>query len=229
MVAVKICGVRTIDTALVCAELGVDFAGLNFVSGSRRAVDVRSALRIRSVLGNTRAVGIFRNTSPESIYPIIDTVGLDYVQLHGDETPDICAHVRKYGVGVIKALPISEYIHDHIRLYSDSADILLIDAPVAGSGTSWPWDMLASQDDWLTERDVTVKRPRIFIAGGLTPATVGSAIDALAPDGVDVATGIESAGQIDLMRVRAFHAVVRARIAEQYEPQYPTQPIRSQQ
>ena len=226
MVAVKICGVRTIDAALVCAEIGVDFVGFNFVPASRRAVDVRSVRDMRLVLGSTRAVGVFRDASPESICRVVDTVGLDWVQLHGDETPDTCARMRGYGVGVIKALPMSENIHDRMRSYHGTADILLIDAPVAGSGISWPWDRLASYRDWFPGQDVTAERPRIFIAGGLTPATVSRAIAILAPDGVDVASGVESAGEIDLMRVRAFYAVVRAHAAECHESQHRTQSTR---
>jgi phosphoribosylanthranilate isomerase len=227
MVAVKICGVRTMDAALVCAELGVDFVGFNFVPASRRAVDVQRARGMRLVLGGTHAVGVFRDESLGSMCRVVDTVGLDWIQLHGDETPDTCTRMREYGVGVIKAIPISEHVHDLMRSYHGRANILLIDAPVAGSGTPWPWDRLASYRYWFSGRNGTAERPKVFIAGGLTHTTVGLAIAAIEPDGVDVASGVESAGEIDIARVRAFYAAVHAHATTQYEPHGRINSIRS--
>jgi phosphoribosylanthranilate isomerase len=210
MVAIKICGVRTIESAVVCADVQADFVGLNFVPTARRCIDPGQAGLVRRVLGVVSAVGVFRDATYDDVLRTVDDVQLDWVQLHGAESPAICAQIREQGIGVIKAIPVSHTVLSDIEVYRDAVDIVLLDAPLPGSGTAWSWDTVASYRTRLTSSNTSAIHPRIFVAGGLTSDTVATAIATLTPDGVDVASGIESNGDIDPAKVRAFCAAVRS-------------------
>jgi phosphoribosylanthranilate isomerase len=210
MVAIKICGVRTLEIAALCAEVATDFAGLNFVPTARRRVDPKHAKDIRQALGAVPAVGVFRDASYSDILQTIDDVQLDWVQLHGAEPPDICARIREQGISVVKAIPVTHTVLSEIERYRDAADILLFDAPLPGSGTTWSWETIASSLAQLPSHEPSVTHPLFFVAGGLTPENVATAITTLTPDGVDIASSIESNGDIDPTKVRAFCAAVRS-------------------
>lgn len=206
MVAIKICGVRTAEIASLCAELAVDFVGLNFVPTSRRYIHLAHAMQLRDALGVVAPVGVFRDALYTDILRTIDALQLPWIQLHGAESPDVCAKIRARGVSVIKAIPVSDTILSDIARYQTAADLLLLDAPLPGSGTPWSWDVMASYRRQLAHGVY----PPIFVAGGLTPTNVTTAISTIMPDGVDVASGIETAGNIDPAKVRAFCTAVRS-------------------
>ena len=206
MVAVKICGVRTAEVAALCSELLVDFAGLNFVPTSRRYLPLDGAKAVRAALGAIPTVGVFRDAPQRDVLHTIDALELPWIQLHGGESPDSCAQLRARGVRVIKAMPMGETIISDIAQYRDAADVVLLDAPLPGGGTPWSWDSFVSHRSQIVDGI----SPPIFVAGGLTPDNVTAAIAAIAPAGVDVASGVESCGVIDPAKVRAFCSAVRS-------------------
>jgi phosphoribosylanthranilate isomerase len=197
---VKICGVTTVEDAELCAEAGADAVGLNFWSGSKRHVPVEVAARIaRALPSAVLKVGVFVDASREDIARTVAAVGLDCVQLHGDEPPEDCLGHR--GVRVIKALRVGpDAAATHAEALRFAVDWILLDAD-AGQGFGGS----GRRFDWL--RAVGVAPGRLFLAGGLTPDNVAEAIRIVAPAFVDVASGVErEPGRKDPVRVREFIA-----------------------
>lgn len=187
---VKICGIRTEEAAGAAVESGADMIGLVFAE-SRRQVTLEQAARVlKAVEGRSiKTAGVFRNQSVEAVNQICRTLGLDYAQLHGDESSDYC---RQIDGKVIKALPISSL--GEAFDFQDCSDFLLIDSPEPGSGEAFDWNRL---------KDTSLSLPYI-LAGGLTPENVGSAIEAASPQGVDVSSGVETDGTKDTKKIRRF-------------------------
>lgn len=195
---VKICGVRTVEAARACAASGADLAGLNFVPGVTRRVEPRDAAAVVAALGEVVPVGVFRDQGSVELRRIAALVGLRWVQLHGSESPDECAALRDH-FRVIKALTAD---HD-ATAYAHAVDALLIDGRAPGSGTSWDYARLRRTTDPSSAVPV-------FLAGGLDPSNVAAAICAGRPDGVDVASGVETEGRQDPALIHAFVRAARA-------------------
>jgi phosphoribosylanthranilate isomerase len=108
MTRVKVCGITNLEDARVAADAGADAIGLVFAS-SPRQVSVVAAREIAAALSDgVLKVGVFVNERPDEVSRIAGEVGLDYVQLHGDETPEEVDAVRSGGVGVVKALRVRD-------------------------------------------------------------------------------------------------------------------------
>ncbi len=203
---VKICGVTTVADARLAVDLGADFIGLNFYRPSPRWIDVEQASRIRRSIGDAaRVVGIFANHPRERIEAIDREVGLDFVQLSGDESSDLVEAfgqraIRVWRVGGADApAPIAD--EDCWAVLIDRAHESLY----GGSGESW--DYAAAADLALTP-GAGGRRRRVFIAGGIGPANVAEAA-AAAPGayGVDTCSGVESSpGHKDRARLEQLFA-----------------------
>ena len=181
---VKVCGITHEQDALSAVEAGASALGLNFVGRSKRRVELDVARRIAdSVRGRVELVGVVADESAERIREIVDTVGLDWVQLHGDEPPAFVSSVPH----AFKALGI-EVSGDVSAAQLFPGSRLLVDAKSAGvsGGTGKAFD-------WRWVEELARARP-IILAGGLTPENVGRAVEQVAPWGVDVAGGVEVAG-----------------------------------
>ncbi|PLX96808.1 MAG: phosphoribosylanthranilate isomerase [Desulfuromonas sp.] len=204
---VKICGITRVEDALHACMSGADALGFVFYAKSSRCVTPEKAKEIVAALPPfVTTVGLFVNETPVRIREIVATVGLDVVQLHGDESPEACAYAPQR---VVKALRVKDAasLADHTD-YTTSA--LLLDAWVAGAyggtGEVFNWDLAA---------EVARKRP-VILAGGLTPENVAQAITAVQPYAVDVSSGVESApGKKDATKVAAF--IRAAKMASGFE------------
>ena len=152
-------------------------------------------------------VGVFVNASPEDMLRTADTVGLDMLQVHGDETPeDLCRLgsrplLRAFRLDSSGLGPVIRYL-DRGRTLGRSPDAILVDAfqPGAYGGTG----MVA---DWKLVRDLGTQLADlpVVLAGGLTPANIAAAIAAVSPAAVDTASGVEaSPGHKDALLVREF-------------------------
>jgi phosphoribosylanthranilate isomerase len=162
------------------------------------------AARLREASAAVTLVGVFVNQPAGDILRIAENVGLDQVQLHGDETAADCAALMAAGIQVIKALALGTRA-DVGRLAAYPGDVILVDTPTAGYGGS------GRCFDWSLARDAVDAAQRagkrVILAGGLDPDNVARAVAEVQPFGVDVASGVESAPGIkDPARVRAFVA-----------------------
>jgi len=191
---IKLCGVRTVADALLCADEGADEIGVVFAEKSRRRVSVEEAKAIRDALpARIPLVGVFLDAELADVLRVADEVGLQAAQLHG------AWPAAATGLPLYAALQILS--EDSFQPRPGAARLLL-DGPVAGSGKSFAWGLAAK----LKERDGR----EVFIAGGLTPENVAQAIGEARPSGVDVASGIERPdGFKDPERVRAFVRAAR--------------------
>jgi phosphoribosylanthranilate isomerase len=218
MTTIKICGVTTLDDALLCVEAGADILGLNFYPQSPRYIAPGQARAITDGLRRTSGdacpllVGVFANASTREIAHIVQAVGLDAVQLSGDETPDALADLGGRGFKAIRPTSRDEalelaglFLLNHVP-GDERLPSLLVDAYhknlYGGTGEQ------ASVEVALAAKEIA---PRLMLAGGLTPENVAGRVRAIRPWGVDVASGVERAPGIkDAARVRAFIAAVRS-------------------
>jgi phosphoribosylanthranilate isomerase len=200
----KICGVTTLESAHAVINAGVSAVGLNFFSGSKRFVSVSAAAEIANVIrtqGPTASapdiVGVFVNSQVADIARTADEVGLTAIQFHGDETLDlICRlHEARPALSIIRALRVSlERLDEHLRTIDDLQQRVplaacLLDAFVAGEfgGTGMTIDLR------IPAVYLQRTRPRLILAGGLTPENVANIVEQANPWGVDTASGVETA------------------------------------
>ncbi|WP_214792119.1 MULTISPECIES: phosphoribosylanthranilate isomerase [unclassified Exiguobacterium] len=175
---VKICGLTTEASVVTAVEAGADAIGFVFAD-SPRQIDIATAQRLRRLIPNeVRVVGVFLDPTVEEVEAAV-ACGLTDIQLHRRTRP--LEAFRQFELPLIEA--------DH---HQSEADIILLDAPTPGSGQALDWE--------------TLERPErtFWLAGGLTVDNVGAAIRAMRPDGVDVSSGVETNGQKDHDKIRAF-------------------------
>lgn len=181
---VKICGVTRVEDARACVDAGVDAIGLNFWPRSKRFVTPEAARPLADVVrGRVRIVGLFVDAEQAHIESVREAVGLDCVQLHGDEPPDA---LRCLLPNAFKALRVrGAEIEQEAARYA--GEILLLDAYVPGmpGGTG-------AQFDWQLAGRIARQR-KVVVAGGLSADNVADAVRAVRPYGVDTASGVESA------------------------------------
>jgi phosphoribosylanthranilate isomerase len=192
---IKLCGVRTVRDALLCAEEGADEIGVIFAASSRRRVSVAEAKAIREALpAHLPLVGVFLDAPLAEVERIAREVGLQAAQLHG-RWPAESAALPLYAALQVVSEESLEPRPGAVRV--------LLDGPAGGSGKSFAWTLAAKAR--------TVHRGELFVAGGLTAANVAQAIAEARPSGVDVASGIEGEdGFKDRERVRAFVRAARS-------------------
>jgi phosphoribosylanthranilate isomerase len=203
---IKICGVTTAKDAAMAAELGADAIGVNFWPGSKRYVDPGEAGPILAAIpAGVLKVGVFVNEPEKEFADLalrIELLGLDRVQLHGDERPADYAELDP--ARLIRAIRIRDAA-SFAAAAGWSPSLWLYDAFVegyGGGGVPAPWPLIAEK----------ARRP-FLLAGGLTPENVADAVRATRPDGVDVSSGVERApGVKDPAKVAAFIAAARAAI-----------------
>lgn len=202
---IKHCGITSVEDAHRAAEAGAWALGMVFWPGSSRRCDLDEAQLIGAALRRTvHLTGVFVNARLDEIDLAAQAVGLDFVQLHGDEGPSFCGEVaRRTGAKVIKAVRV----RSRATLQAAAAyhtDFLLLDAHVEGmfGGTG-------QTVDWQLLRDARLRAP-VILSGGLKPDNVAAAIAATRPFAVDVASGTELApGVKDPAKLQAFHEAVR--------------------
>ena len=198
MVKVKVCGITSPEDARVAAGSGADAIGLVFAESPRR-VSAGEARGISAALPQGVAkVGVFMDEKPEEVLRIAREVGLDYAQLHGDETAEEVAAVREGGLKVIKALRVrgAESLE---ALGESGADLLLLDAYSegmrGGTGKRFDWGLAKGLKAYAN----------ILVSGGLSAENVREVVELFEPYGVDASSSLEDApGKKNKDRVRRF-------------------------
>ena len=186
MTNVKICGLKETEHVKTAVNSGADFIGFMFAPSKRR-VTVEEAVELAKAIPKTvKKVGVFVNEEPAKICQIAETVGLDYIQYHGDETAE---QIQEIGLPAIKAFSIRG-VEDVERAATYNVDYYLFDAPGTdyrgGSGNSF---------DWMLLDKVNIPLEKVILAGGLKADNVGLAITLVEPFAVDVSSGVEVDGR----------------------------------
>jgi phosphoribosylanthranilate isomerase len=186
MVKVKICGITNWTDAKLALDAGADALGLNFYAASPRYISPEEARGIvRRLPRRIHTVGVFVDALENAILGIARAVNLEFLQLHGEETPRVArALARSYPV--IKAFRVrSDFLARELSRYSAASAFLLdgFDSERRG-GTGKTFD-------WGVARQAKRYGP-IILAGGLTPANAARAIAAVQPFAIDVCSGVES-------------------------------------
>ena len=198
-VQVKICGLRTADQLLSTRDAGADLIGLMFFEQSSRYIHPEAAKELLRTyedgLVSPDIVGIFVNKEAAFINDVADNVGLNFVQLHGDEAAEACGSIRR---PVIKALRLNGNTDEVlIKTYAQTTWRLLLDTPTV------KWGGSGETHDWVLARTIAQQTPT-FLAGGLTPENVVEAVRQVHPWGVDVSSGVETHGQKDINKIQTF-------------------------
>jgi phosphoribosylanthranilate isomerase len=225
---IKICGLTTVDDALFAAEQGADALGLNFYPKSPRYLSPERAAEMGAAVDRLAGgagvlkTGVFVNESEATLVAIAQAAGLDAWQLHGDEPAELIASLKaKSGnrTRVLRAFRCREPDLRVVEIYLQEClaggsllDAVLLDAyapdAFGGTGNVVDWRVVREQRSRLSGLPV-------ILAGGLTPDNVAEAIRTARPDGVDVASGVESSpGVKDPVKVRDFIAAARGALEE---------------
>lgn len=205
---VKICGLRTVEHALVAAAAGADLLGLVFAASRRQVSLAEAGAIVASVRAlappRPRMVGLFVNERPATISAIAAQLGLDLVQLSGDEP---ASDAEAIAWPIIKSLRMDGSAREAAWLArpptAPHEQIFLADAHVPGS-----YGGTGVQADWARAAALAMHVP-LLLAGGLSAENVGAAIAKVRPLGVDVSSGVEREGQKDPARIAAFIAAAR--------------------
>jgi phosphoribosylanthranilate isomerase len=183
IVKVKICGITNYEDAVAAMDMGADLLGFNFYPPSPRYLTPEDAAEIINRLpALIDTVGIFVNSSFEEIRRIMDICSLDWVQLHGDESPEFCMSLNSVDVKTMKALRVKEEsdIKEAEKFFTDA---ILLDAfhseRYGGTGLTFDWNIVGHIGK------------RVFLAGGINPDNAAEAVE-LGVYGIDVCSGVES-------------------------------------
>lgn len=192
---IKICGITTVDDAMIAVEAGATAIGLNFYRQSKRYIEPTMAKEIADhVRTKVAIVGVFVNEPFESVKSIATSVKLTFCQFHGEEAAD---YVNKFP-NAIKTFRVDDSLKN---AYFDDfkCSSFLLDSfsgmEYGGTGKTF---------DWLLAREAN-EFGKIIVAGGLNPDNVTHAIEIAQPWGVDVSSGVEiQPGKKDREKVLRF-------------------------
>ena len=185
MTFVKICGITSVEDALLAIAAGADALGLNFVPSSKRVVDIATAAHIAASVGDlVELVAVVADRSADELEGLREATGIRWLQLHGAETP---ADLEAVQPEAFKAVAIGDS-SDIARAATYGGERLLLDAKspkgeLGGTGVRFDWSLAKP----------LVESRQVILAGGLYPDNVSEAIRTLKPFGVDVASGVELA------------------------------------
>lgn len=181
---VKICGITSVEDALMAVESGADAIGLVFYEPSPRYVEIAQARAIAQALpAFITKTALFVNPEQEYVQSVLENVPIDLLQFHGDERPEFCEQFHKT---YIKAIRMQEETDlNHVcEQYAGSAGVLLdayVEGVPGGTGEQFDWS-------WVP---MTLTKP-IILAGGLNAENVEQAILQVSPWAVDVSGGVEA-------------------------------------
>jgi phosphoribosylanthranilate isomerase len=182
LVKVKICGITNLEDAAAAVDMGADLLGFNFYPKSKRYIPPAEAVVIIDKLPTfVDIAGVFVNATAEHIKEVSEQCFLNWIQLHGDETPDFCDSVFCPGAKIIKAIRVrSPEDTEMARQYY--TDAVLFDGydpqSYGGAGKSFDWELISQVDK------------RVFLAGGVNPQNAAQAIET-GVYGIDICSGIE--------------------------------------
>lgn len=195
MAKVKICGLKEEEHVQSAVDAGATWIGFMFAK-SKRQISIQRAVELAKLIpSHVKKVGVFVNPTEQEVRAAFETVGLDFVQYHGNEDPTF---ITQIGYPSIKAISIRGY-EDVEKASSYDVDYYLFDAPgtdyAGGSGHVFDWSLLDQ---------LSIPRKSVILAGGLNSENVTRAISQVEPFGVDVSSGVEKNGLKDSELIKEF-------------------------
>ena len=182
---VKFCGITRPEHARAAASAGADAIGLVFYEPSPRYVTISRARSVCAALPPmVSVVGVFVNPAPREIAAVVDSVPVDLLQFHGEESPELCAGASRPYVKAVRVRDRADIVSASGR-YAGARALLLDahhDALWGGTGERFDWSVIPHD----------IHHP-VVLAGGLTTENVADAIRRVRPFAVDVSGGVESA------------------------------------
>lgn len=200
MVKLKVCGMRDGENIRQLIELQPNYIGFIFYEPSPRFVgeDLDQELLL-SIPRQIRKVGIFVNSNFDHILKTVRKYGLDWVQLHGQESPEFCRQLRSKGIGIIKAFAIGpDFNFRQLNNFKPHCDFFLFDtqgAAPGGNGQTFDWQLLEQYDN---------EKP-FFLSGGLELKHLDSlpALSHLNLHAIDINSRFEvSPGMKDITQIK---------------------------
>lgn len=202
-VEIKTCGLTNAEQAVACVDAGADAIGVVFYPKSPRNVSEEVARDISTAIkGRAKLVGVFVDMEVEEMLRLQSACGLDVLQLHGSESPEIVAELKNNGARIIKVLKDEKFLEDAPRFNADNFLLELGKGALPG-GNAAEWD--------FSKAAVFAERYAYVLAGGLNINNIERAINLARPTAVDLSSAIEaSPGIKDIEKVKAFISKVRA-------------------
>ena len=196
MTKIKMCGLRREADIEYANSIKPEYIGYVFAKSSKRYVQPETAAQLTKKLDSSiTPVGVFVNSPIEDVIDIVRSGAIRAVQLHGEESEDYAAELKKLGICVIRAFKVRSEA-DIKAAESSCADYVLLDSG-QGSGETFDWSVIGE-----------IKR-EYFLAGGLTAENAADAINMLHPYAVDASSCLEAGGFKDYNKMKAFAEAVR--------------------
>lgn len=192
-VKIKICGLKREEDIEAVNNYLPDYAGFVFAEKSKRNVTKEQAKSLIEKLDKRiKPVGVFVNSDINEVNEIAEYCNLEVIQLHGDETPEMCRSIKRK---VWRALSVNDKTIDlEMEKYKNSCEAFVLDNGKGGTGEKFDWTIVTQLSTKYT----------IFLAGGLYPENVKHALEIVRPHGVDVSSGVETEGVKDVNKIRRF-------------------------
>lgn len=199
---IKICGITNTNDALECVKLKVDFIGFIFYKKSKRFINLEQAQTIiKSLNTEINKVGVFVNETTQVINEYVEALGLDYVQLHGEEQPKMieeikCKTIKAFSVGSSSLKEVVLEYDSEYWLFDSSDDNLK-----GGTGKSFDWNLITDIDS----------KNKIILSGGLNENNIVSAIENRNINFFDICSGVESSpGHKDIQKLKSIVNLVKS-------------------
>jgi len=203
----KVCGITDLADARYLAGEGVDYLGFIQHEDSPRYITPSLVGDMLDWLYGPESVGVFVNKTAEEVNAVADEAGFDYVQLHGEESPETCAAIE---VPIIKAIRVrhdasSDHLRAMMQRYEDEVQYFLLD-----THNSSVWGGTGESFNWRLARELSSDYS-IFLAGGIDAENVERAVQTMRPYAIDLSSGLEDApGEKSFEKIDAFLDAFRA-------------------
>ncbi|TMV51271.1 phosphoribosylanthranilate isomerase [Paenibacillus mesophilus] len=211
MTTVKICGLKDTETVRSVLHLPIDHIGFLFAKSKRQVTPAQAGEMVK-VIHRSRergnrvplTVGVFVDPSEQQLAEVMREAPIDVIQLHGSEDAAFCKWVRDtYRVQVYRVCSVdnqsAQTIEEALAPYAGCIDGLLLDTAGGGTGRTFEWNRIPDYLAWTNRCGIP-----LLVAGGLHPDNVEELLEAYAPDGVDVSSGVETDGVKDISKITAF-------------------------
>lgn len=197
MTKIKICGLKSKDDISYVNKLMPDYIGFVFLKGRARYISPDRAAQLRKLLNpSIQSVGVFVDEPIENVAALLQNRVIDLAQLHGHEDESYAKELKRMcNKPIIKAFIIKSR-EDIDKAQNYPSDYILLDNGL-GTGETFDWSLIQN-----------IGRP-FFLAGGLNPDNVKSAIAAVHPYGVDTSSGVETDCKKDYHKIKKFINAVR--------------------